>query len=212
VKQEVYSVRTLIPALLLLAVISGALAMWYDTLKINATIETGYVDIEFSGTPSVDEGMEYGKPWVASCSAQLVEVQDEDPNNPAGNNDLDLKIVISNAYPCYHCKVSNVLVKNTGSVPVKLDTTVYIIYGSTEIECSAYEDQATGETKYACDTDGNGKADIVVWGCFTSLDGKQIEPGGTQSFTVDIHVEQDAEQKSTYTVEIIIRGIQWNEY
>jgi len=47
----VYSVRTLIPAPLLLAVISGALAMWYDTLKINATIETGYVDIEFSGPP-----------------------------------------------------------------------------------------------------------------------------------------------------------------
>ena len=31
--------RTLVPVLLLVAVAAGALAMWSDTLKMNATIE-----------------------------------------------------------------------------------------------------------------------------------------------------------------------------
>jgi len=106
----------LVTSLLLLAVIVSAVAMWSDVLRVNGVVRTGDVDVAFTGYEVV-EGEEYGKPWVASCSAQLVEVQDEDPNNPAGNNDLDLKIVISNVYPGYSCSVY-FKVKNTGTVPV----------------------------------------------------------------------------------------------
>ena len=102
--------------LLLLVVTASALAMWSDTLKISATVETGEVDVEF-GDYSCIEGDEYGKPWVADCSVTLDEVEDEDPNNPTGNNDLDLIVTISNAYPGYSCVVKFTVV-NVGTIPV----------------------------------------------------------------------------------------------
>ena len=191
------------------AIVVSAFAMWSDILKINATIETGDVDIKFTGTLRIFEGLEYGKPWVANCSAELTEVQDEDEDNPAGNNDLELDIHVYNAYPCYYCKVSDVSVKNTGSVPVKLKTSVY----ANDTECELKTDEL-GQPYYGCDVDGNDNDiyDIVLWGCFTSLEGVQLEPGESISFTVDMHVEQDAEQSNTYTIKILIKGIQWNEY
>ena len=103
-------------SLLLLVTLLSAVAMWSDTLRVNSIVETGNVDVAFSWYEIV-EGYEYGKPWVASCSAELVEVEDEDEGNPAGDNDLDLKIVVSNAYPGYSCTVY-FRVRNVGTVPV----------------------------------------------------------------------------------------------
>ena len=122
--------RTLVPVLLPVAIVAGALAMWSDTLKISATIETGGVDIEFVGRPRVFEGYEYGKPWVASYGAELIEVQDEDEGNLAGSNDLELSITVSNAYPSYYCRVYDVSVENTDTIPVKLMTSSVNIDGA----------------------------------------------------------------------------------
>ena len=104
-------------------------------------------------------------------------------------------------------KVFNVNVKNTGSVPVKLKTFVY----ANDTKCELKTDE-WGQYYYGCDVDRNDIDDIVLWGCFTSLEGEQLEPGESISFTVDMHVEQDAEQSNTYTIKILIKGIQWNEY
>jgi len=197
----------MIISMLILGVLLSAIAMWSDTLKINGVVNTGDVDIKFIGTPRVYEGNEYGKPWVADCSASLYEVQNEDLSNPAGDNDLELVITINNAYPCYYCKVHDVSVKNTGSVPVKLSVTVY----ANNTLCERKLDHAWGQYYYACDVDNDGEADIVLWGCFTSLENLQLHPGESTSFTVDTHVEQDAEQSSIYNIEILIKGIQWNE-
>ena len=109
-------VTFLTTSLLLLAVLLSALAMWSDALKINAEVRTGDVDVAFSGYVVV-EGEEYGKPWVASCTVELREVEDEDLGNPSGDNDLDLSITVSNAYPGYSCTVY-FRVKNIGTVPV----------------------------------------------------------------------------------------------
>ncbi len=103
-------------SLLLLATVLSAVAMWYDVLEVNSVIRTGEVDVVFSGYEVV-EGYEYGKPWVASCTAELREVEGEDLGNPSGDNDLDLSITVSNAYPGYSCTVY-FRVRNTGTVPV----------------------------------------------------------------------------------------------
>jgi len=203
----VYGLRTIVPVLLLVAVVAGAVAMWSDTLKVNVVVETGDVDVGIVGTPRVFEGGEYGKPWVADCAAELVEVQNEDEGNPAGNNDLELSIVVTNAYPCYYCKVHDVAVENIGTIPVKLKVSVYI----DGIECERRVDP-WGQYYYFCDADGDGEANVVIWGCITSLDGLQLEPRHSVSFTVDLHVEQDAEELKTYVIKIFIKGIQWNEY
>jgi hypothetical protein len=108
-----------IAAIMMLAIIGSAAALWSDSLKVAITIKTGDVDVEF-GTPSVDDnGIDPGYDKdVAKCYANLMEIQNEDNMNPTGNNDLDLNITIVNAYPSYSCNVTFTVI-NTGTIPVK---------------------------------------------------------------------------------------------
>jgi len=179
----VYSVRTLIPALLLLAVISGALAMWYDTLKINATIETGYVKVKFSSWGCSDTGPDpqaggyhntEGKN-VSVCSV-TVERRDE------GGNPVKLLVTINNAYPGYSVKVE-FTVDNIGTIPVKL-------YG--------YE---------LSGVDGRALSVSLVTPDDTQIDAG--EESGT--YTLIITVLQTAGESSTYMFELTLNFAQWNE-
>jgi len=176
----VYSIRTLIPVLLLITVTAGALAMWSDTLKISATVETGEVDVEF-GDYSCIEGDEYGKPWVADCSVTLDEVEDEDPNNPTGNNDLDLIVTISNAYPGYSCVVKFTVV-NVGTIPVKL----------LEYRFEGIDDDAL-------------EVLLVI------PEDTQIEPGESSEYELHIEILQEAMESTTYMFQIHLTFAQWNE-
>jgi len=54
--KPVNTTKTIIPIIMVLAIIAGAVAMWYDTLKINATIETGEVKVKFSDWMCSDTG------------------------------------------------------------------------------------------------------------------------------------------------------------
>ena len=117
-----YGLRTLVPVLLLAAVVAGAVAMWSDTLKINATIETGEVKVKFSDWYCPDQGPDERLPGfsnsegkdVASCSVDVY------------GNPIKLKVEIKNAYPGYTANVS-ILVGNIGTIPVKLFS-IFICY------------------------------------------------------------------------------------
>ena len=179
--------------LLLVVVLGSALAMWYDTLKIKATISTGDVDVKFGKVDSVES--DHGKPWVANCYASYAEVEDEDVGNP-----------------CYGCKVEKLQVYNTGTIPVKfkiVNVTAGLL-GGTMYSCTKVLEDSI--TYYECDANNDGKNDINLWGCFTSLEGQQLEPGNWASFTFEAHIKQDAPENSTIIVQIRIRAIQWNEY
>ena len=201
--------------LLLVVILGSALAMWYDTLKIQATINTGEVDVGFTGTTYVEEVSEIDDKDVASCSAVLTEVQDEDPDNSFGGNDLELKITVNNAYPCYICKVNNVNVQNLGTIPVKvrIDSVKAYPLGQPDQarDCELKYKEGYGYY-YECNVDGDEDADINMWGCFTSfIQDIQLHPGEYKSFTVEMHVKQGAEEDSSFVVEIKLKARQWNE-
>jgi predicted ribosomally synthesized peptide with SipW-like signal peptide len=183
VKQEVYSVRTLIPALLLLAVISGALAMWYDTLKINATIETGYVKVKFSSWGCSDTGPDpqaegYHNTEGKDVSACSVTVEREDE----GGNPVKLLVTINNAYPGYSVEVE-FTVDNIGTIPVKL-------YG---YELSGVDESALSVS-------------------LVTPDDTQIDAGEESgTYKLIITVLQTAGESSTYTFELTLNFAQWNE-
>jgi len=123
----VYGLRTVVPVLLLAAVVAGAVAMWSDTLKINAAIETGEVKVKFSDWYCSDQGPDEQLPGfsnsegkdVASCS---VDVEEKD----IYSNPIKLKVEIKNTYPGYTANVS-ILVDNIGTIPVKLFS-IFICY------------------------------------------------------------------------------------
>ncbi len=189
--------RILIPILALviaLAVLASAIAMWYDTLKIHAEIKTGEVDVVFDKI-RFEEGDEYGKPWVASCTAKLDKHEDEDNSNPSGDDDRDLIIEIDNAYPGYSCTIYFKVI-NTGTIPVK----------------GAYRRVDTDFGKFPAfeelDLDGDEKNDIEV---YYSLGPVQIEPDDSKEFSITIKVLQDSPEDTTLVLQLHLYFIQWNE-
>jgi len=171
-------------AIMMLAVMGSAVAMWSDSLKVMVTVMTGDVDVEFGDISTndppgnVDPG--YDKD-VATCYADKMEIENEDLGNPTGNNDLDLNITIVNAYPSYNCTVV-FQVKNTGTIPVM----------------GPYID-------IAIDTFGTD----VTWS--HNMTPIQIDPGNSTWFKISFHVEQSANETSTYMLQIYLKFIQWNE-
>lgn len=205
-------------ALSLLGIIAAAAAMWSDNLKIRETIVTGNVDIEFFGNPLIfeNEPLLPEPKDVAKCTAEYKQIQDEEAlvNNKypewgsnAGNNDLELNITITNGYPSYYCKVYNVHVKNTGTVPVKILVKLVLPPG---VNC-VFNPFAVPPA-YDCDFNGDNKPDLNIWGSFLGLNGTQIDPGDFVAFTVEMHVKQAAPENATFWLELLFIGIQWNEF
>lgn len=201
--------------LILLTVLGSALAMWYDVLKIRATVETGNVDVEFSGGLYVEEVSEKFDKDVARCSARYATIENEDEGNPFGNDDLELSITVDNAYPCYICKVNTVSVINLGTIPVKVKID-RVVASSANMPgqaraCDLKYNPFHGYY-YECDVDGDGDADINLWGCFTSfITDIQLHPREMKGFTVELHVKQGAEENSSFTVQIYLKARQYNE-
>jgi hypothetical protein len=180
--KPVNTTKTIIPIIMVLAIIAGAVAMWYDTLKINATIETGKVKVKFSDWGCSDNGPDpqaegfYNteEKDVATCGID-VEVEDEE------GNAVKLLVTLGNAYPGYSVSVT-LIIDNIGTIPVKLLS--YDIEGVDE-------DALSVSLSVPEDT--------------------QIDPGDSSTYTLHITVLQDAEENSTYTFEVELVFAQWNE-
>jgi hypothetical protein len=211
----------------LLVAVATAFALWADALKMHVEVNTGKVDIEFTGTPRATESHdtkpgEFEGKDVGSCTAEFVEVQDEERavagllptswNPSSANADNELKIVISNAYPGYQCKISDINVMNVGTVPVKLLVKIL----DKDHNVIRPEQHYGGYVSYI-DTDGDSCTELDVdYSSFFHLNGTQLHPGEYQSFTVNLRLPTERQQciaeKTTYTFYVVIIGYQWNEF
>lgn len=176
------SIKTIIPIIMAIMVIAGAVAMWSDTLKINATIKTGEVKVKFSDWMCSDEGSdpqaqgfhnEEGKD-VASCN---VNVKARDGKG----NPIKLNVMLNNTYPGYSVDVK-FIVDNIGTIPVKL-----LNYNITGVD----ENALSVSLSVPEDT--------------------QIDSGGSSTYILHITVLQNAKESSTYTFEVDLTFAQWNE-
>ncbi|MEM2020671.1 MAG: hypothetical protein QXP80_00390 [Zestosphaera sp.] len=169
---------------ILVLALGSALAMWSEELRINATVETGEVDVKWSDWWCSDEGPDpqaegfrndEGKD-VASC---LVEVELEDDEG----DPIKLLVTLDNAYPGYSVDVY-LIVDNIGTIPVKL---------------------------YSATIEIDPEAPIEAW--FMIPEDTQIDPGGTGEYILHIEVLQEAEENTTYegVFEAILVFAQWNE-
>lgn len=176
------SIKTIIPIIMAIIVIAGAVAMWSDTLKINATIKTGEVKVKFSDWTCSDSGSDpqaqgfhnEERKDVASCNVN-VEASDGE------GNPIKLSVTLDNAYPGYSVNVT-FNVDNIGTIPVKLLN--YNIIG----------------------VDGN-----ALWVSLSVPEDTQIDSGGSSTYTLHITVLQNAAESSKYTFEVDLTFAQWNE-
>jgi len=206
-----------ISALLAVAI---AFALWADVLKTKIEVSTGDVDIKFVGDPSAFEPFgEYEGKDVGSCTASYEQLQDEDRfasdllgpdwNSGSANDDLELSIVIDNAYPGYSCKVDGMSVENTGTVPV------IVITKLTDEDGNLIRPEIVDGRAYI-DVDGDGCYDFDLdYSSFFTLNETQLEPGDSKTFSVVVRVpteyQECVEESHRYVFHVIIIGYQWNE-
>jgi hypothetical protein len=155
-----------------LMAIGFAYGLWSKTLYINGTVNTGSVNAEFANVVCSDTGVDPGYDKdVASCNVVL------------SDDKQTMTVTISNAYPCYSCKITYNVV-NTGTIPVKIQSITVTNPNSDKLTVTV-----TGIAK-----------------------GDQIDAGESKAGDLEIHVEQAAAQGATYTFSVEIYLVQWNEY
>ncbi|MEM0046622.1 MAG: SdrD B-like domain-containing protein [Fervidicoccaceae archaeon] len=192
------------------SILTAAMAMWGESLKVNTSVNTGELDIRFvpgSVITSDPCGSFPGYDWNATyypnagatqldknvgCTA--IQLIDSD-----GDGDHDtLNMVIYNAYPWYYAHTA-FKVENDGTIPLKIwrvginGNYYYAIDGSELL-----------------DLNNDGLPDVSIW--WGDNFGVQLHPGNSADLSFDVVVLQSAPMGSTLIINITIEAVQWNEY
>jgi len=102
------------------------------------------------------------------------------------DEDETMTVTINNAYPCYSCTIDFDLV-NVGTIPVIIESVTI-------------------------DNPNSNELTVTMTPSPDDLLGVQIDPDGSVHVSLYVHVEQPAEQGSSYSFTITIVVVQWNEY
>lgn len=218
-------------ALLIIAASTIAYAMWSETLRVNANVNTGELDaaivraytsdevpppgiLDYNGTPtSMPDPGDFvwtGEGWVAVISGDINYTQlDKDYAwattqlvDSDGDGDYDtVNVKIHNAYPFYMVWFS-LEVDNVGTVPFFIDE--YIVNGTV-----LTKDDITANNLVFLDADGDKDPELLIQ--LYDLLGTQIDPGQGRESSWRIVVLQDADENSEYTISIRLVAVQWNE-
>lgn len=162
-----------------------AMAMWSETLKLNAYVNTGEVKVKWSDWSCSDTGPDPQAPGfnnsegkdVAQC---IVTVEEEDSEG----NPIKLNVTIVNAYPGYAVNIT-LIVDNIGTIPVKLLSYSWSNLSSADVE-------ALNITLYM-------PADT------------QMHEGENTTYILEIIITQEANETSTYSFDPELTFAQWNE-
>ena len=176
-----------IPMLLVLAlVMTGfAYAHWSENLYINGTVNIGELKLKFLSVSADDShpgDIDIGKDKdVGITSAHIFD-------------DTHIEFTITNAYPCYETYV-HFSIKNIGTIAAHFKgfgpQPPFVYYPSD------------GRWKASL---FDGKITVHGWNGIN----EQLDPGWTKDYTIWIHVEQSAEELTTYTFTIEVLFTQYN--
>jgi len=225
---------------LALGVMGAALAQWNETLEIEGTVNTGELDVQFSAQKSNDDGdqkdpSECGSwtgttdpnntanwTWggsryaydVGSTTCALSKVDTGDATDD-GNNVMTITIL--NAYPCYYGNVA-FTIDNIGSIPVHIESIklIEISKGGNIYTLATPRDLVVCQTWYIdydaprVETSPSAGDDFSI-----HLSGdlevcKTIAVEGAMFGDICVHVEDGAEESTTYDFSIEIVVTQFN--
>jgi hypothetical protein len=185
-------------------------SLWYQTVYVNGTVQTGSVDmcIEDGNWLQLDGGPDHTA--TTSCETGAIsgigfvpEEKEVGWTEISRPDCYTLEVTVHNAYPCYY-NVIDFAVDNTGTIPVKLWKAVVT---------TDYDEYTFYDDFWQClDLDGDGNNDLWLrWG---DSWGNQREPGGHYDLSFDFHVLQPAPQgpDTTLTFTVELYWVQWNEY
>ncbi len=223
-----------------LAGLGVGLAKWSETLTITSTVNTGEVAVEIQEAFTDDDNIVNDVTKDELDDGTYGDPKASEPNAPRGDknvgrsyaevvDELTGRVTIDEGYPCYYT-TAYFLIHNSGSIPVKIqgvwehcnvDHWVSWDGGATWVRmpASTWYPVVPCTIKlidfgYTDDTGvlrRDGVADLSVH--ITGIEfGKQLEYCETVLMDVDIHVEQGAAEKATYSFDEQVEFVQWNEY
>lgn len=197
------------------AALGGAYAMWYDSLFLDTTVETGNVDICWVCVTSSDPGpnykgecgqgtdvfngsldsMEVGNPNSAelkNIGSLNFEMGNDNEYGDDRSKDDKLEITLKNGYPGYQESIE-AGIKNIGTVPVKFRITAENVPCWLQVKTYLPDEGKEGDQ-------------------FTALEGYQLDPGATVLVTIVYLITQEAPQNANQSFQVVVKGVQWNEY
>jgi len=215
---------TMLTLVLALAVAGIGYAKWSDTLTVSGAVTTGKLEIKFDSKYRNDLGLDPceagtwtipqqgGEPtWVGQTYTKDVGCVS------AGFDGHSATIALNNAYPSYWASVLWD-VKNTGDIPVKLDSVKLtelsfmdspVWTGSITLNIGTRYYVDVGPDHANIDQDLNPGDDFSFM--LSSHECEQIDAGDKGYIDVTVHVEQDALQEKTYDFTLKFEFVQWNE-
>ncbi|MCE4605799.1 MAG: hypothetical protein F7B59_00500 [Desulfurococcales archaeon] len=178
-------VPLLLLAVLAVGMFGGAMALWWERLNVDVTVNTGTLDAQLSVEGSGDNEIQFAQE-AGEMNASVKDVSNITCTLAEDGNSID--IIVQNAYPgiTYYC---NINLENTGTIPFK-------VYGTPEL---------TGNITSVMTSD-SGLANGTIY------DGLQMHPGDVVYDTLLITLTNDAMENSVYTGHMNITVEQWNEY
>ncbi len=194
---------------LALGTLGVAYARWSDKVDIDVKVTTNTVTLGYteftcqemyeelpwgSGLfhPGEWEGKDVGK---VECGMSVLKT---DPVTGLKGYGIGT-ITVTNGYPSYWV-FNTFVVKNLGTTPVRI-----LAWQPVDPTGELTWDEATKTLK--------DKAGCSVFKFrVVNLVGDQLHSGEENKAEIDFHVEQCALQKHTYTFNIVITGLQWNEW
>lgn len=186
-------------------------ALWSDSVTISGTVTTNTVSIGF--TEFTCQEMHQELPWnddnpfyqgeyegkdVASC------VCDYDGGSYYTDPATDLSgykvgtVTVTNGYPCYWC-FTTFVITNLGTTPVIMQE-----WQPVDPTGALTWDE---DLQSLCDDTG---AAILRFRT-VNLVGSQLHQGDWDKAEIDVHIEQPAAMNASYSFDIVLTAVQWNE-
>jgi len=182
--------RLLVFALALAVVIMGAgYAAWTDDLKINASVNTGQLDVHF-----VDEGTFDLDEYVTGT----VNYQ----RDGSGNNDLDIaNVKLENLYPGAKAKVT-LKMENNSTIPVKMNKITDTRSANWDVNGVNFEQIGASLRFYNADGENIEFANTTTYAnpwAPTHLEDVELPVGGYATISFSFTAADDIDENATYT-------------
>jgi len=216
-----------IPIVLMLALLTVgfAYAHWSQILYIEGTVDTGSFTVGIiekscaekyydPNTGTYEDGEWEGKDVGKIVKCEWGQLKTDPITGKSGYDSVVVEI--ENAYPCYRVHVT-ICISNLGTVPAHIVDIVTTGRDETEgkdlgfewIPGYKYEDGFFWQ-----DFNDNGKYDDgeeVINVHVSNFVCEQIDPCHDIKGEIDFHFKQGIKQGHTYTFEVGLVAIQWNE-
>jgi hypothetical protein len=202
-------------AVVALALIGAAYALWFENLDLTASVTTGTLDGSIvCESPAENEVNPFWStihvpekfyPDPGKEVGEIVSSQSIDPQT--------FEITVSGAYPGYMIDCETHLT-NTGTVPWHIEWEQIVVQlDSTVIEtstCDPLNQFSQGFCYVGTPDPFNPDAD-PIYVKFPDFRGCQVHTDNDKTGSLFIGVNQSAQEATTYTVLMRFRVVQWNE-